>query len=539
MRNRRLPPRLLAVLLALAGCGSDDSKTATTEVAVDLFIDAGGVRITRVYPAAEFPLAKFHNEQNKLVYELVDDSGGRIVAGQVPDWRMAFTEAMPDGTLQYASQRLGWGGGSIRLPAQAGTLVVRDPSAHAELGRVAFNPAASQSGAIGSIHQGLANDDDILGAPVEFATDGDANQAVDLLFLGDGFTEDQLPQFEETSQNLYNAFIAAHYYSFFNARFNGWTQRVRSREQGVDDSDNAVARDTAFDIGMGQGDLRRCVWFQTAEGQDLARRLGQEAGADVVIVIANTGEYGGCASNGVFAVTMDANGPEIVSHELGHALFNLADEYDYGGSPPCAHDSSQPNVTNHGTRDTVPWADLVTASELPTPAGSAGVGAFEGAAYCPQGMYRPEDNCLMRSLGTPFCAVCAREVNRFFDGLAPPTDPDSEDACPAEWYDDGICDPCLGNDPDCTDICDYNDTCDTDWGEDCNNCAADCGSCDSDPAQCGDGVCDGQESDGSCGQDCGCGALSTCDGVAPYGCWCDTSCADWGDCCSDIGVCGF
>ena len=43
-------------------------------------------------------------------------------------------------------------------------------------------------------------------------------------------------------------------------------------------------------------------------------------------------------SNGLFAVTMDASGPEIVSHELGHALFNLADEYDYGGSPPCAHD---------------------------------------------------------------------------------------------------------------------------------------------------------------------------------------------------------
>ncbi len=529
--------RLLAVPLALAGCGSDSGKSSSSEVAVDLFIDSGGVHIQRVYPASQFPLARFHNYQNELVYELVDDSGGRIVAGKVPDWRMAYAEAMPDGSMQYAAQRLGWGGGSIRLPAQPGTLVVRDPASHSELGRAPFTPAISQSGRIGSIHQGLASDDDILGTPVEFSTDGDANQAVDLLFLGDGFTEDQLPQFEETSANLFNAFIAAHYYSFFNARFNGWTQRVRSREEGIDDSDNGVAKDTAFDLGMGQGDLRRCVFPYTSEGQELARRLGQEAGADVVIIIANTTEYGGCASNGLFAVTMDPSAPEIVSHELGHALFNLADEYDYGGSPPCAFESSQPNVTNQSTRDTVPWSDLVTASELPTPAGSGGVGAFEGAAYCPQGMYRPEDNCLMRTLGTPFCAVCAREVNRFFDGLAPPTDPGDE--CPPEWYDDGICDPCLGDDPDCIDVCDYNDTCDTFWGEDCNNCEADCGSCDTDPAACGDGVCEGAETDSNCGADCGCEALTTCDGVAPLGCWCDTSCADWGDCCADIGVCGF
>src|SRR6187200_1289534 len=107
---------------------------------------------------------------------------------------------------------------------------------------------------------------------------------------------------------------------------------------------------------------------------DLARRLGTEAGADVVVVIANTTEYGGCASNGVFSVTKDASGAEIVAHELGHALFNLADEYDYGGSPPCANAATEANVTNHGTRDGVPWADLVTASQFPTPAGSGGVG---------------------------------------------------------------------------------------------------------------------------------------------------------------------
>ena len=561
--NRRRAVRLLTISLALAAaCGSDEETTATTgEVAVDLFLDASGARITRVYPAAEFPVARFKNYQSSLHYELIDVTGYRVVAGQVPDWRMAYAEGMADGTIRYDPQRLGFGSGSIRLPAVAGTLVVRERDSGAELGRVPFEPITTTRGGIGSVRQGLANDDDILGDAVLFDGDLGTDAAVDLLFLGDGYLEDQLEVFEQDAQNMFNAFIALHYYQFFGARFNGWSQNVRSREEGIDDPDAGIEKDTAFDFGFGEGDLRRCVFFKTGEGMELAKKLGAEAGADVVVVIANTTEYGGCASNGVFSVTKDAAGAEVVAHELGHALFGLADEYDYGGTPPCAGDTSAPNVTNHGTRDGVPWADLVTATEFPTPAGSAGVGAFEGAQYCPEGMYRPEDNCLMRSLGTPFCAVCAREVNRYFENFGSPSGPQND--CPPEWRGDGICDLCLGDDPDCAaEVCDYDASCDIEDGEDCGDCQADCGECgtvgncswwdlvicniqgncdEKCPVSqgCGDGICDGAEGDGNCGQDCGCAALGQCDGVAPYGCWCDSSCADYGDCCSDVEVCGF
>ena len=569
--NRRATVRCLAIaalLDALGACGDSDDGGGTAtpgEVAVDLSIDASGIRITRVYPAAEFPLAKFHNYQSSIDYELTDATGYRVVTGRVPDWRMAYAEGQADGTLRYSTQRLGFGAGSIRLPAIAGTLVLREARSGTELGRAAFDPLASaRTGQVGSLRRPLADDDDILGPAELFDGENDTEAAVDLLYLGDGWTEEQLPQFEEAVHNFHNAFLALHYYSFFGSRFNGWTQRVRSTEEGIDDPDNGVEKDTAFDFGMGEGDLRRCVFFKTSEGQDLARRLGEEAHADVVIVVANTTEYGGCASNGVFGVTLDASAPETISHELGHALFNLADEYDYGGSPPCSHDSDQPNVTNHGTRDGVPWGDLVTASEFPTPAGSGGVGAFEGAAYCPQGMFRSQDNCLMRALGVDFCAVCAREVERFFEGFGTPSGP--QDDCPPEWYDDGICDLCFGDedrDPDCDVVyCDYDGQCDVEDGEDCGECESDCGSCeavngcgfwellvcqiqgdcDEDcpiSEGCGDGICTGQENDGNCGEDCGCAELGQCDGVAPYGCWCDPYCGDYGDCCADIDVCGF
>ena len=563
MTRRSIPLVCLATLVALAACGGDEEDGGTTvsgEVAVDLSIDETGIRITRVYPAVQFPIAKFHNHRDQLHYQLLDSSGQHVVSGVVPDWRLAVAEGMPDGTLQRGEQRLTFGAGSIRLPSVPGTLVVRERASGRELGRADFDPLAR----IGSLHRGVAGEDDILGPAVQFDGDLDTEAAVDLLYLGDGFTEAQQAEFEQAVTNLHNSFIALKYYSFFGARFNAWSQRVRSMEESIDDTDNGIMKETAFDVGMGEGDGRRCVWFKTAEGQDLARRLGQEVNADVVVVVANTTEYGGCASNGVFTVTLDASAVEVIAHELGHALFGLADEYDYGGTPPCAADNPAPNVTNHGTRDGVPWADLVTASEFPTPAGSGGVGAFEGAAYCPQGMFRPQDNCLMRTLGTDFCAVCAREVNRFFENFGTPSGPQED--CPPEWYDDGICDLCFGDenrDPDCEVVyCDYDGTCDIEDGEDCGECEADCGSCQATngcsfwelvvcqiqgscaekcPVSegCGDGICAGQENDQNCGEDCGCAELGQCDGVAPYGCWCDPFCNDYGDCCADIDVCGF
>jgi Zn-dependent metalloprotease len=104
-------------------------------------------------------------------------------------------------------------------------------------------------------------------------------------------------------------------------------------------------------------------------------------------------------------------------------------------------------------------------------------------------------------------------------------------------------------------VCDDDGDCDTGDGETCGSCAEDCGSCAqdcswwqralcedgvgdcsqcSDDSGCGDHFCDGDETDENCGEDCGCGALQ-CEDIAPYGCWCDPSCEDIGDCCADRG----
>ena len=56
---------------------------------------------------------------------------------------------------------------------------------------------------------------------------------------------------------------------------------------------------------------------------------------------------------------------------------------------------------------------------------------------------------------------------------------------------------------------------------------------------CGDGICQGSETVESCGIDCGCAAPAACGTIAPFGCYCDPTCTERGDCCSDLeAACG-
>jgi Zn-dependent metalloprotease len=107
-------------------------------------------------------------------------------------------------------------------------------------------------------------------------------------------------------------------------------------------------------------------------------------------------------------------------------------------------------------------------------------------------------------------------------------------------------------------VCDDDGDCEVADGETCASCPEDCGGCDVDcnlfdlqkcadgigqcsrcfgnGESCGDRICAGDETDASCPGDCGCSALA-CEDLAPFGCYCDDSCDDYGDCCSDSGVC--
>lgn len=107
----------------------------------------------------------------------------------------------------------------------------------------------------------------------------------------------------------------------------------------------------------------------------------------------------------------------VIIHEFGHAFAGLADEYEEPDNPLALLynlnvEPWEPNITSLVDFDSK-WADLV-APETPIPTPEtyqyySTVGAFEGGGYLEQGIYRPQQHCMMRDYA-PFCAVCNRTI---------------------------------------------------------------------------------------------------------------------------------
>jgi len=505
----------LALVLLATACGSSDEGGPDTgsavpdEVALDVLIDdATGVSILAVYPLEEWrPLAA--GGPVLLEYELRD--GDQVLAsGQVADPRVINSETGGEIVMSF-------GVASLRLPADAGDLVFLEGTS--ELGRVAFDPSEVRTqeeddaeipeSGIGMTRSPLLRKGDVKSKPVRLLGSLSKKAGVDVLVLAEGYKNGQLGKFRSNAKSIARSFRSImSRQRRYGGRFNIWVQDVSSRSSGIDDPDKDRRADTAFDVSFGKGKSHRCTWFNTAGGEKAARALGRKAGADIVVVLANTGGYGGCANNGVFVITHDGDGPWTMAHELGHALLGLADEYDYG---TCSH-KGHPNVGFSSRRSRIPWnGSIGVGTPLPTPETNlywTTVGAFEGANYCRTGAFRPQLNCLMRELHRGYCRICLGRLDRYLATLKKNAGGGGS-PCGEELRGDGQCDTCLGDDPDCDDG----------------------GGGGGGDGSCGDGTCAQDETDSECPADCGC-AASSC-GISPFGCYCDPDCAASGDCCAD------
>ena len=123
---------------------------------------------------------------------------------------------------------------------------------------------------------------------------------------------------------------------------------------------------------------------------------------------------------------MHSSAVDLAIHEYGHSFADLADEYEssYPGYACCSDisgPSCESNVTDVTTREQIKWSPWISATTpIPTdelPQYTDVVGLFEGARYQSTGMYRSGQNCIMRSLGQPYCQVPSQAyVLKLYDG---------------------------------------------------------------------------------------------------------------------------
>jgi len=277
------------------------------------------------------------------------------------------------------------------------------------------------------------------------AASGDPGNRVDLLILGEGYTLAERSKFQSDASALADSFFDVTPYDEYRNYVNVSTLFIASAQSGADqppyrancnqydrvqsccgDADasgaGSASVDTAFDGTYCSFNIQRLV---TVDAGKVLEAAAAAPDWDQILVLVNDLEYGG--SGGLLSViSTNPFAVEVAQHEIGHSFTGLADEYStpYPGFPTCSDVSGPPcerNITDRTAREHVKWERWIAPS-TPIPSlgplqSSTDAGLWEGARYLDSGIYRQGFDCLMRSLGTPFCDVAAEAfVLRLYEG---------------------------------------------------------------------------------------------------------------------------
>ncbi len=251
---------------------------------------------------------------------------------------------------------------------------------------------------------------------ITLVDNGPLNNRINLAYLGDGYTLTEQTQYlsdvTEINQDLFTQAPFSNYANFFNA----FAVQVPSAQSGADHPGTATditepvheiqSVNTYFDGTFDFAGIHRLL--VTTNNTAIFNVLADNVPAyDQAMLIVNSMYYGGSGGQNPCASTHE-DASEIAIHELGHSFADLSDEY-YAGDQ-YAQESF--NMTQETDPNLVRWTKWY---------GTNGVGIYQ---HCCGGnstsWYRPHENCKMRFLGSPFCAVCTqRIIDRIYELVIP------------------------------------------------------------------------------------------------------------------------
>ena len=290
---------------------------------------------------------------------------------------------------------------------------------------------------------GGAADGTVIGATKLVDHGPDAERFV-MAILAEGFRADQQAAFEAAANAFVATLQAMKPFDELWTRINVYRVDIHSAESGADNpaicgssgppTGGATTARTYLDARFcGDGSIRRNLIVDQGIALVTANQLVPDY--DVVVVVVNHKEFGGSGAPQIAVYSLSPDALETALHELGHSV-GLADEYEYYAgceSGEMGHDTytgielGAPNITKVTNQADLKWRHLVdpttpipTTYNLdctkcrppgsPVPAGTVGLFVGAGTFHC--GLYRPSEDCLMRTVGKgrPFCQVCQEAI---------------------------------------------------------------------------------------------------------------------------------
>ncbi len=296
---------------------------------------------------------------------------------------------------------------------------------------------------------------------------GPPSEKVDLLVIGEGYTDAESSKFQKDVRRLVGKLFETEPFKSRQRDFNVRAIDIPAGQSGVHRPRTRDDRRTAISAEYNIFDSERYVL--TLDNRAL-RDVASAAPYDFIEILVNEKQYGG---GGIFndqatAAVDTAFAEYVFIHEFGHHFADLGDEYytspvAYATGGEVHNEPWVPNITANGARPK--WIELVDkGTPLPTPwnkeehekrsrefqaerrrlretnapesemdklfrqqqewetkflasqkhAGK--VGAFEGAGYEAKGLYRPEVDCIMFTRDdVGFCRICSRAIERMID----------------------------------------------------------------------------------------------------------------------------
>jgi hypothetical protein len=248
-------------------------------------------------------------------------------------------------------------------------------------------------------------------------------KCIDVAILAEGYTLQEMQTFYEDADIACKSIFDHEPFKYMKKRFNVVAVASPSTDSGVSVPRLNEWKHTAF--GSHFSTFYSDRYLTTSRVKAIHDAL---AGIpyEHIIILANTEEYGGGGIYNSYTLTT-AHHPmfrPVVVHEFGHSFGGLADEYFYDNDVmtdtyPLDIEPWEQNISTQ-VDFAAKWKDMLSENTpVPTPAEVSEnypTGVYEGGGYSAKGIFRPAENCRMRTNEYPaFCPVCQRALRRIIE----------------------------------------------------------------------------------------------------------------------------
>lgn len=257
----------------------------------------------------------------------------------------------------------------------------------------------------------------------KIAGNGNPHTSVDLAFIAEGYTADEMDKFREDVRKMTGYLFEEAPFAEYKDKFNIWAVEAVSNDSGTDVPGEKIYASTALNSTFYTFDIDRYLTTQDIKSvNDYAATVPH----DNIIILINSTRYGGGGVYNYYTGTTTGHqlSLKVFIHEFGHGFTGLADEYysssvAYDEFYPLDVEPWEPNITTMVSFDSK-WKKLIEKdTPVPTPAEEKYkdvTGLFEGGGYSAKGIFRSEFECRMKSNSPKgFCTVCREAVKEMIE----------------------------------------------------------------------------------------------------------------------------